>query len=284
MVLLLCPGQNGDGRAWFDQPGWHELARAGRLKEEGLNYRSPDELLSADSRQGYYYPESGSHERLVRELGQRHGKDFRLAMFGYSGGAHFTHRFVHSHPERVLVWCAYSAGWWDDPPAPKLKSGNEKGKSVARGPAPEVPSGRAASAIGAPAAPGTENRTPTVTYPPGLILCGAKDPRRPASADYFLACRRNGLPVCWAEIPDSGHEVTPAGRALAQRFMLGVLRLREKGLSAPVPCSGDNPPECGVLVRFVMPEDAPGQVTAWLPDEETAALWRKTTRAKEPKN
>ncbi len=283
MLLLLCPGQNGDGRAWLDQPGWHELARAGGMKAEGLNYRSPDEHLTADSRKGYYYPESGSHERLVRELGQRHGKDFRLAMFGYSGGAHFTHRFVHIHPERVIVWCAYSAGWWDDPPSPKAKRRNEKGTGASAAPPSATPRASDPSAIGAPETPKTENRTPSVTYPPGLILCGANDPRRAASADYFLACRRQGLPVCWAEIPDSGHEVTPGGRALAQRFMLGVLRLREKGHAAPVPCSGDNPPECGVLVRFAMPADAPGPVTAWLPDEETAALWRKTTRAKESK-
>lgn len=250
MTILLCPGQNGDGRAWFDQPGWHALAEAGGAKLEGLNYRSPENELTPESRKGYYYPESGSHGRLIREMSKKHGADFRLALFGYSGGAHFAHRFVHAYPERVAVWCAYSAGWWDEPPTPKLKSGNEKGKNVS-----------------------------DYFFPPGLILCGADDPRRAASADYFLACRRNGLPVCWAEIPNSGHEVTDSGRQLAQRFMLGVIRLREKGRGAPVPLNATTTDHAGVVVMLRMPKDNPTPVAVWLPDEETVRLWKTVTRA-----
>jgi len=42
---------------------------------------------------------------MVAEVGARYGLSFdRFALFGYSGGGHFTHRFLLLHPERL--WAA----------------------------------------------------------------------------------------------------------------------------------------------------------------------------------
>ena len=42
---------------------------------------------------------------IVEEVGQRYGLDVeRFALFGYSGGGHFAHRFLMLHPERL--WAA----------------------------------------------------------------------------------------------------------------------------------------------------------------------------------
>jgi poly(3-hydroxybutyrate) depolymerase len=42
---------------------------------------------------------------MVAEVGERYGLAFdRFALFGYSGGGHFTHRFLLLHPERL--WAA----------------------------------------------------------------------------------------------------------------------------------------------------------------------------------
>ncbi|MDD4017067.1 MAG: hypothetical protein PHV28_03895 [Kiritimatiellae bacterium] len=43
------------------------------------------------------------------------GKQLSLLLYGFSGGAHFAARFAEWKPERVAAWCAYSAGWWDEP-------------------------------------------------------------------------------------------------------------------------------------------------------------------------
>lgn len=42
---------------------------------------------------------------IVEEVGERYGLDVtRFALFGFSGGGHFTHRFLILHPERL--WAA----------------------------------------------------------------------------------------------------------------------------------------------------------------------------------
>jgi pimeloyl-ACP methyl ester carboxylesterase len=41
--------------------------------------------------------------------------------FGFSAGAHFSHRFALWKPERVKAFVAYSAAWWSEP-TPSLKT------------------------------------------------------------------------------------------------------------------------------------------------------------------
>ncbi len=42
---------------------------------------------------------------MVEEMGQKYGQDWsKFAMFGFSGGGHFTHRFAILHPEKL--WAA----------------------------------------------------------------------------------------------------------------------------------------------------------------------------------
>ena len=44
----------------------------------------------------------------------------RVAMFGYSGGAQFAHRFAMLHPHRVERLCVCAAGWYTWPSASEL--------------------------------------------------------------------------------------------------------------------------------------------------------------------
>ena len=65
------------------------------------------------------------HELLaiVDEVGERYNLDFkRFALFGYSGGGHFAHRFMLLHPDRLWAACIGAPGsvtlldptrdWW----------------------------------------------------------------------------------------------------------------------------------------------------------------------------
>jgi poly(3-hydroxybutyrate) depolymerase len=64
-----------------------------------------------DNRSGYKYIAEGDirYDRLliamVAEVAAKYGQDWsRFAMFGFSGGGHFTHRFAILHPDRL--WAA----------------------------------------------------------------------------------------------------------------------------------------------------------------------------------
>ena len=52
---------------------------------------------------------------LIEGINKLFGRELPILLYGFSGGAHFTARFVEWKPERVIAWCAYSAGWWDEP-------------------------------------------------------------------------------------------------------------------------------------------------------------------------
>lgn len=112
-VLVLSPGCNGNGRGLVQQEGWQAYARSHDLGLVGLSFASP--MGSLGDGTGYYYASCGSGEILLKGIRKIYGKDLPLLLYGFSGGAHFTSRFVEWSPERVISWCAYSAAWWDEP-------------------------------------------------------------------------------------------------------------------------------------------------------------------------
>jgi pimeloyl-ACP methyl ester carboxylesterase len=114
-VLVLCPGCNGSGEGLVRQTVWQQFARENRLGLVGISFATPSEFLNAESNRGYYIASKGSGQVLLEAIRKIYGKDLPLLLYGFSGGAQFTSRFVEWKPERVKTWCAYSAGWWDEP-------------------------------------------------------------------------------------------------------------------------------------------------------------------------
>jgi pimeloyl-ACP methyl ester carboxylesterase len=117
-VLVLSPGCNGNGEHLVRQKLWQDFARQNKLGLVGLSFASDEASLK--NGKGYYYASHGSGELLLDGVRRAFGKDLPLILYGFSGGAHFSSRFVEWKPERVLSWCAYSAGWWDDPQKSKI--------------------------------------------------------------------------------------------------------------------------------------------------------------------
>ncbi|HEY5791659.1 MAG TPA: PHB depolymerase family esterase [Chthoniobacterales bacterium] len=118
-VLLLVPGCNQSGKTAFLAPGseWIPFADRENLVLLTPSFRtSPEELRR---REGYYYPARWSGEaaeEALRQLAARYSVDARrIALFGFSAGAHFAHRFAEWKPDRVVAFAAYSAAWWDEP-------------------------------------------------------------------------------------------------------------------------------------------------------------------------
>ena len=115
-VLILCPGANGNGKGFLMNPKWKSYAEKMGIGLVGLSFASEaEELKDRKNRNGYYYAGNGSGKLLLDGLRSIYKKDMPLLMYGFSGGAHFTSRFVEWKKDGVIAWCAYSAGWWDKP-------------------------------------------------------------------------------------------------------------------------------------------------------------------------
>jgi pimeloyl-ACP methyl ester carboxylesterase len=112
-VLVLAPGCNGDGGAMTADAAWQTFASEHALMLAGLSFASETAALHDGT--GYYYAAKGSGRCLLDALDRLTGKPLPVLLYGFSGGAHFAARFAEWRPERVAAWCAYSAGWWDEP-------------------------------------------------------------------------------------------------------------------------------------------------------------------------
>lgn len=112
-VIILSPGYNGNGRDFLCDRNWYEFAKYYRLGVVGLSFASQE--IDLHNGKGYYYVKNGSGELLFEGLRRIYGRDLPLLLYGFSGGAHFTARLAEWKPKRVIAWCAYSAGWWDEP-------------------------------------------------------------------------------------------------------------------------------------------------------------------------
>lgn len=114
-VLVLCPGMNGNGSILIQDTDWRAFAKQQSLGLVGMSFSSPPEELYGSPARGYYYPEQGSGEVLMRGLRELYGSDAKIFFYGFSGGAKFGSRFVDQHPDHILAWAAYSAAFWAEP-------------------------------------------------------------------------------------------------------------------------------------------------------------------------
>lgn len=117
-VLVLSPGANGSGESYLRSADWIQFAKEHDLGIVGLSFASNGEDLH--NGKGYYYAGNGSGKTLLEGIRQIYGRELPLVLYGFSGGAHFSGRFAEWAPEKVLAWCAYSAGWWEEPKVAKV--------------------------------------------------------------------------------------------------------------------------------------------------------------------
>lgn len=115
-VLVLVPGYNGLGQEMLDAR-WKTFAEKNQLVLLAPTFQA--EGNENNQGKGYYYPEQGSGEvmeKALRELKRLTGANTdKVLFFGFSAGAHFSHRFALWKPQRVKAFVAYSAAWWSEP-------------------------------------------------------------------------------------------------------------------------------------------------------------------------
>jgi len=106
----LIVGMHGTGRNAVEYRDWFaEFGRWNRCVI--LAPLFPIGVLGDDNRDGYKYILEGDIRydeillAMVAEVEQHYGLSFpKFALWGFSGGGHFTHRFLLLHPERL--WAA----------------------------------------------------------------------------------------------------------------------------------------------------------------------------------
>ena len=106
----LIVAMHGTGRSFIEYR--NALAEFGRWNNcVILAPLFPAGVLGDGNRNGFKYMAEGDirYDRvllsMVDEIGEKYGMRFdRFALFGYSGGGHFVHRFLMLHPDRL--WAA----------------------------------------------------------------------------------------------------------------------------------------------------------------------------------
>jgi hypothetical protein len=185
-ALVLCPGANATGENLVLSPFWQEFATEHQLALVGLSFASPKDAIH-ERRGYYYYASKGSGEVLLEGIRRIYGRDLPLILYGFSGGAQFASRFEEWMPEKVIAWCAYSAGWWDLP---------------------------SRNAVAAPSG---------FLRPPGIVACGEDDPRYGASMIYFKQGRAAGKPWLWISLAHTAHSASSVLDDFVAKYFAAVL-------------------------------------------------------------
>lgn len=232
-LLVLAPGFNGNGAQMLAEPAWADFARDRRLVLSALSFVSEPALLEDGG--GYYDTTRGSGRIATDALRRIGAGGLPVFLYGFSGGAHFTASFAENFPAHLAGWCAASFA--------------------------EKKSGAVNAALSAAQAP------------PGIVACGAEDPRLGKAVSHFHRGRELNRRWTWIEVPGLAHARHPELESFVRDWFAALLA---------------KPRAPGLWVDIGSAEDAAHSATtaktllAWLPDaalrERWAAICRKRTQ------
>lgn len=113
-ILILAPGRNGNGLKLINRPEWIEFARKNQILLCGLSFASQKKFTT----ECYSNADSGSADLLISGIEEisrkRSFAEIPLICYGFSAGARFVASFVESNPHRILAWCGYAVGRWEE--------------------------------------------------------------------------------------------------------------------------------------------------------------------------
>jgi pimeloyl-ACP methyl ester carboxylesterase len=236
-MIALVPGSNQDGRGDANAGDWQALAT-----ELGFGLVACQFDSGSKDQIGYCYAAQGSGKLLLEALQQFAKAKNRpevtqapLLLWGHSAGGQFNYNFACWKPERTLAFIVnQGAGGYDTP----LNS--------------------------------------QTRFIPAILFVGEKDTdeRRRSITSLFLNSRSRG--ALWALCVEKGvgHAVGPS-RGIAQQFFRAVVRQRLSGSSPKIPIFSEGvvASEGGAVVPASQYKGSLRDVS-WLPDAETAALWK----------
>lgn len=162
--------------------------------------------------------------RMTAEVAARYGvDDARFSMFGFSGGAHFVHRFLYVHPQRVAAAVVAAPGsvtlpvddypWW----AGVADFERIFGRPLDRDRLRQVPIHLVVGANDTDPGGIVQGRDHP-NWVEGAAAAGGNRVERLRSLQAHL--QRLGARVTFEELPGVGHEIAPVVQA-AIRFLAG---------------------------------------------------------------
>lgn len=103
-----------------------------------------------------------------------------------------------------------------------------------------------------------------VRRPSGIVACGADDQRLGICREYYSRGRSAGRKWTWLEVKDLDHTRSPKIESFARIYFLALLKRKTPGVWLDIG-SGEDVSNSNGSMR---------EMQTWLPDGETAALWR----------
>ena len=198
----------------------------------------PIGVLGDDERSGYKYMEEGDIRydllvnAMVEEVATKYKQDWsKFAVFGFSGGGHFAHRYAIMHPDKLWAACVGSPGsvtlldtdkqWWVGLGGMEERFGIKPDLDALRKVPVQIVVGEA------------DLETWEITHKPGsrFYMEGANDAgvTRPERARALCQSFRDaGVNVQLNVIPNMAHDRNKAV-PYVQDFLANVLTERRKG-------------------------------------------------------
>lgn len=143
---------------------------------------------------------------LVGDLKKKYKLHEQVFVFGFSGGAQFSHRLLLNHPEMLAGCAAHAAGWWDFGPA--APDGQPGPFGLVANPAKAV------------------EKNAVLRDIPFVVSCGMKDERLKTCKDFAAEAKKAGLCVETTWVPGLGHGLSRQNLLLAEWCFITATELR----------------------------------------------------------
>ncbi len=111
-----------------------------------------------------------------------------------------------------------------------------------------------------------------VRRPSGIVACGADDQRLGICREYYSRGRSAGRKWTWLEVKDLDHTRSPKIESFARSYFLALLKRKTPDVWLDIG-SGEDVSHSNDSMR---------EMQTWLPDGETAALWRSLGGGEKP--
>jgi predicted esterase len=123
--------------------------------------------------------------------------------------------------------------------------------------------------------------TPALRGVPALIMCGESDERYEPTRAFMERGMALHLPWIWRSYKETGHQLTPAVRSMAEAFLAEEANRLKSGSGIPAPqLYGDI--QSYQVVPFSDRETIPEALRVPLPSESVANVWKMETVTQPP--
>lgn len=117
--------------------------------------------------------------------------------------------------------------------------------------------------------------TPALAHVPGLIMCGEDDPRYLPTRAFMEKGMALHLPLIWRSYKNTGHQLTPAVRTMAESFLAYEAAQLQNSSSQVSPSTVYGDLQTYHVVPASQKDSIPEEVRITLPSQDIADTWMR---------